>query len=137
MHLKRGQWNNFRNETFNGVPFLGRGVEGRWFVTMPNAGKLRLDYAATTRPLPGTRPLSVRRFWQVLAVRHVYARVRRGCRVMMGITVLFIPLQRTSIIGALDISIPPRLKLEKSVQHISLSLSLSELSFKITLSCMR
>lgn len=59
-------WNNFRNETFNGIPFPGRGIEGRWFVDMPMKGKLRLDYVATSRPLAGNRPLSNRRFWQVL-----------------------------------------------------------------------
>ncbi|CAN0353276.1 unnamed protein product, partial [Laminaria digitata] len=62
---QRGHWNNFRNETFNGVAFPGRGVDGRWFANAPAKGKLRLDYVSTTRPLPGTRPLSSRRFQQV------------------------------------------------------------------------
>ncbi|CAN0435373.1 unnamed protein product, partial [Ectocarpus sp. 8 AP-2014] len=61
---QRGYWNNFRNETFNGLPFAGRGMEGRWFVNNPPKGKVRLDYVSTTRPFPGTRPLSDRRFRQ-------------------------------------------------------------------------
>ncbi|CAM9700959.1 unnamed protein product, partial [Ectocarpus sp. 12 AP-2014] len=61
---QRGYWNNFRNETFNGLPFAGRGMEGRWFVNNPLKGKVRLDYVSTTRPFPGTRPLSDRRFSQ-------------------------------------------------------------------------
>ncbi|CAM9219645.1 unnamed protein product [Ectocarpus fasciculatus] len=63
---QRGYWNNFRNETFNGLPFAGRGMEGRWFVNNPPKGKVRLDYVSTTRPFPGTRPLSDRRFRQLL-----------------------------------------------------------------------
>ncbi|CAM9332458.1 unnamed protein product, partial [Hapterophycus canaliculatus] len=66
---QRGHWNNFRNETFNGIPFVGRGVEGRWFVTNPPKGKVRLDYVSTTRPFPGSKPLSDRRFRQLL--RHL------------------------------------------------------------------
>ncbi|CAB1101565.1 unnamed protein product [Ectocarpus sp. CCAP 1310/34] len=61
---QRGYWNIFRNETFNGLPFAGRGMEGRWFVNNPFKGKVRLDYVSTTRPFPGTRPLSDRRFSQ-------------------------------------------------------------------------
>lgn len=62
---QRGNWNNFRNETFNGLPFSGRGMEGRWFASNLRKGKVRLDYVSTTRPLPGTKPLSDRRFRQV------------------------------------------------------------------------
>ncbi|CAM9645182.1 unnamed protein product, partial [Ectocarpus sp. 12 AP-2014] len=46
--------------------FAGRGIEGRWFVNNPLKGKVRLDYVSTTRPFPGTRPLSDRRFSQLL-----------------------------------------------------------------------
>eukprot|EP00903_Cladosiphon_okamuranus_P017705 g16304.t1 len=64
---QRGHWNNFRNETFNGLPFGGRGMEGRWFVSNPPKGKVRLDYVSTSRPFPGTKPLSDRRFRQLLS----------------------------------------------------------------------
>eukprot|EP00752_Nemacystus_decipiens_P004848 g4411.t1 len=64
---QRGHWNNFRNETFNGLPFAGRGMEGRWFVSNPPTGKVRLDYVSTARPFPGTKPLSDRRFRQLLS----------------------------------------------------------------------
>lgn len=40
-------------------------MEGRWFVSNPPKGKVRLDYVSTTRPFPGTKPLSDRRFRQV------------------------------------------------------------------------
>ncbi|CAM9672708.1 unnamed protein product, partial [Sphacelaria rigidula] len=61
---QRGFWNNFRNETFNGHAFPGRGLEGRWFVNMPSKGKLRFDYVSTSRPPRRTCPLSERRFIQ-------------------------------------------------------------------------
>ncbi|CAM9407196.1 unnamed protein product [Choristocarpus tenellus] len=61
---QRGNWNNFRNETFMGKP-LSRGLDGPWFIKMPDKGRLRFDYVSTMRSLPGTKPISERRFNQV------------------------------------------------------------------------
>ncbi|CAM9699375.1 unnamed protein product [Discosporangium mesarthrocarpum] len=63
--MQRGNWNNFRNETFCGHP-MPTGLESSWFTNMPDKGKLRFNYVSTSRPLPGAKPLSQRRFDQVL-----------------------------------------------------------------------
>mmetsp|Transcript_15285 Transcript_15285/g.25407 ORF Transcript_15285/g.25407 Transcript_15285/m.25407 type:complete len:1484 (+) Transcript_15285:120-4571(+) len=56
---QRGNYSNFRNETYSGNPVP---ITSTWFAACPTSGKLRLDYISTMRPKQGNWPLSKKRF---------------------------------------------------------------------------
>ncbi|KAH9108752.1 hypothetical protein AeMF1_016069 [Aphanomyces euteiches] len=61
---QHGNWENFRNEMVDGKPAI---LTSSFFQTMPLKGKLEFDYVSTTRPPRGTKPMSDRRFQQLLS----------------------------------------------------------------------
>ncbi|ETV96818.1 hypothetical protein, variant [Aphanomyces invadans] len=61
---QHGNWENFRNEWLDGKPTI---LTSHFFQTMPQKGKLEFDYVSTTRPTRGTKPMSDRRYQQLLA----------------------------------------------------------------------
>ncbi|GMH77693.1 hypothetical protein TL16_g07497 [Triparma laevis f. inornata] len=56
---QKGNWENFRNETFNGKSIK---LDSNWFTKIPHLGKLKVDYVSTTRAGKAAKPLSERRF---------------------------------------------------------------------------
>ena len=56
---QRGNYSNFRNETYGGIPTV---ITSNWFAGCPTSGKLRLDYISTVKPKSGCWPLSTKRF---------------------------------------------------------------------------
>lgn len=60
---QHGNWENFRNEELDGKPVV---ISSAFFRTLPARGKLCFDYVSTSRPRRGTRPMSDRRFRQLI-----------------------------------------------------------------------
>ncbi|OQS06210.1 hypothetical protein THRCLA_01739 [Thraustotheca clavata] len=60
---QHGNWENFRNELFEGKPII---LTSTFFQNIPNKGKLEFDYVSTSRPKRGTKPMSTRRFQQLV-----------------------------------------------------------------------
>ena len=60
---QKGNWENFRNETFNGKIIK---LDSNWFTRIPRMGKLKVDYVSTTRCGKAAKPLSDRRFKALL-----------------------------------------------------------------------
>ncbi|EQC36905.1 hypothetical protein SDRG_05733 [Saprolegnia diclina VS20] len=60
---QHGNWENFRNELFDGKPVV---LTSAFFQNVPSKGKLEFDYVSTSRPKRGTKPMSTRRFQQLV-----------------------------------------------------------------------
>lgn len=60
---QHGNWENFRNEELDGRPVV---LSSAFFRSLPARGKLCFDYVSTTRPRKGMRPMSERRFLQLI-----------------------------------------------------------------------
>jgi hypothetical protein len=60
---QHGDWNNFRNATFNKVPFA---LSDRWINEMPLKGILEFDFVSTVRPPPDQQPVSASRLLKML-----------------------------------------------------------------------
>lgn len=60
---QHGNWENFRNEELDGRSVV---LSSAFFRALPPRGKLCFDYVSTTRPRKGTRPMSERRFVQLI-----------------------------------------------------------------------
>ncbi|ETV69364.1 hypothetical protein, variant [Aphanomyces astaci] len=61
---QHGNWENFRNEWLDGKATI---LTSHFFQTMPQKGKLEFDYVSTSRPTRGTKPMSDRRYQQLVA----------------------------------------------------------------------
>ncbi|OQR99349.1 hypothetical protein ACHHYP_06946 [Achlya hypogyna] len=60
---QHGNWENFRNEVYDGKPVI---LTSTFFQSVPTKGKLEFDYVSTARPKRGTKPMSTRRFQQLV-----------------------------------------------------------------------
>ncbi|KDO32962.1 hypothetical protein SPRG_02654 [Saprolegnia parasitica CBS 223.65] len=60
---QHGNWENFRNELLDGKPVV---LTSAFFQNLPAKGKLEFDYISTSRPKRGTKPMSTRRFQQLV-----------------------------------------------------------------------
>ena len=76
---QHSNWQNFRNEIWND----GKKKETKPIVLSPSfwnkqrtSGVLEFDYVSTTRPVPGTQPLSSKRFGQLLTSTGLYVSTR-------------------------------------------------------------
>lgn len=76
-------------------------MEGRWFVSNPPKGKVRLDYVSTARPFPGTKPLSDRRFRQVS--RGQPYPMRRFAGLISRCFALVVPVSSPHLTAKLDV----------------------------------
>ncbi|RLN49669.1 hypothetical protein BBJ29_001220 [Phytophthora kernoviae] len=62
---QHGNWENFRNEELDGHSIV---LTNNFFHVLPRRGKLCFDYVSTTRPKRGTKPISERRFDQLIDI---------------------------------------------------------------------
>ena len=62
---QHGNWENFRNARFNSDPIV---LTQSFFTSLPKTGILSFDYVSTARPKRGKKPMSDRRFSQLLSV---------------------------------------------------------------------
>ena len=65
---QHGNWQNFRNETWNGKPLA---LSASFWNKQHDPGVLEFDYVSTARPAPATRPLSSRRLGQMLTANRL------------------------------------------------------------------
>jgi hypothetical protein len=56
---QRGNYSNFRNESFNGTPMA---LTAYWFAACPKSGIVRCDYVSTVRPKLGLWAISSKRY---------------------------------------------------------------------------
>jgi hypothetical protein len=56
---QNGDFENFRNATFNGRPI---NLTSTWFINCPTAGRLHFDYVSTSRPVKGIKAMSTNTF---------------------------------------------------------------------------
>jgi hypothetical protein len=61
---QHNNWENFRNETFNGEAVM---LSTKFWDDIDEHGKLEFDYVSTARPGENVKPVSARRFVQLLA----------------------------------------------------------------------